>query len=131
MEGDVERPLSALTAGVKCSWFKSSSTPNLARKIWISGMKPKGTIIIDNGAELALKAGKSLLSVGVKSIKGIFDRGDMVCIQNEMQQELGKGLVSYDMREAELISGKKTTDIAKILGYEGRGALIHRDDMVL
>jgi glutamate 5-kinase len=55
----------------------------------------------------------------------------MVCIQNEMQQELGKGLVSYDMREAELISGKKTTDIAKILGYEGRGALIHRDDMVL
>jgi glutamate 5-kinase len=77
------------------------------------------------------EANRSLLSVGVKSIKGIFDRGDMVCIQNEMQQELGKGLVSYDMREAELISGKKTTDIAKILGYEGRGALIHRDDMVL
>ena len=131
MEGDINRPISVLASGVKSSWFKSSNTPKLARKIWISGMKPKGIIVIDEGAEIALRVGKSLLSVGVKSINGTFDRGDMVCIQNEMQKELGKGLVSYDIREAKLISGKKTKDIASILGYEGRGALIHRDDMVL
>jgi glutamate 5-kinase len=29
------------------------------------------------------------------------------------------------------IIGKKSKDIAAILGYEGRAALIHRDDMVL
>ena len=131
MEGDINRPISVLASGVKSSWFKSSNTPKLARKIWISGMKPKGIIVIDEGAEIALRVGKSLLSVGVKSINGTFDRGDMVCIQNEMQKELGKGLVSYDIREAKLITGKKTKDIASILGYEGRGALIHRDDMVL
>ncbi|MDB2536232.1 hypothetical protein N9X29_04360 [Amylibacter sp.] len=34
-------------------------------------------------------------------------------------------------QDPELISGKKTSDISEILGYEGRGALIHRDDMVL
>ena len=131
MEGDIERPLSALSVGVKCSWFKSANTPNLARKIWISGMKPKGLITVDVGAEAALKLGKSLLSVGVKSIEGVFCRGDVLCIQNELGQELGKGLVNYDMHEAELISGKKTNDIVIILGYAGRGALIHRDDMVL
>ena len=94
-------------------------------------MKPKGLITVDVGAEAALKLGKSLLSVGVKTIEGVFNRGDALCIQNELGQELGKGLVSYDMHEAELISGKKTNDIANILGYAGRGALIHRDDMVL
>lgn len=131
MEGDIEHPLTALGAGVKCSWFKSANTPNAARKIWISGMKPKGFITVDAGAETALKSGKSLLSVGVLSVDGIFDRGDVVCILNKDGTELGKGLAAYNLREAEMIAGKKSAEITEILGYAGRGALVHRDDMVL
>ena len=131
MEGNVDRPLKVLGSGVKASWFKSANTPNAARKIWISGMKPKGFITVDSCAITALRAGKSLLSVGVRGVDGIFDRGDVLCIQDETGRELAKGLAGYDAVEAALIAGKKTTEIADILGYAGRGALIHRDDMVL
>ena len=33
--------------------------------------------------------------------------------------------------EAALIAGKQSAEIIEILGYAGRGALVHRDDMVM
>jgi glutamate 5-kinase len=131
MEGDMNRPLTALHKGVKASWFKSANTPNAARKLWISGMKPKGFITVDDGAITALRAGNSLLSVGVRGVVGQFDRGDVLCIQDQSGHELAKGLAGYNAKEAALIAGKQSTEIEEILGYAGRGALVHRDDMVL
>jgi glutamate 5-kinase len=43
----------------------------------------------------------------------------------------GTGLVRYPAAEATAIAGHKTAEIEAILGYAGRAALIHRDDMVL
>jgi len=131
MEGDVQRPLSVLASGVKASWFKPSNTPNAARKIWISGMKPKGVIVIDEGAQAALASGKSLLAVGVRKVEGHFDHGDVVSIQSLEGQELAKGLAAYNSQDAQLIAGQKSSEVTEILGYAGRGALVHRDDMVL
>ncbi len=45
--------------------------------------------------------------------------------------ELGRGLAAYDHEEAKSIIGRKSGEIADILGYLGRAELIHRDDMVL
>ena len=44
---------------------------------------------------------------------------------------LTRGLVAYAGEDAARIIGKKTSEIAAILGYAGRAALVHRDDMVL
>ena len=46
-------------------------------------------------------------------------------------RELGRGLVAYAQDDAARIIGKKSGEIAAILGYEGRADLVHRDDMVL
>jgi len=46
-------------------------------------------------------------------------------------RELGRGLVAYTQIDAVRIMGKKSGEIAAILGFEGRAELIHRDDMVL
>ena len=45
--------------------------------------------------------------------------------------EIARGLVGYDRSEADQIRGCKSSQIADILGYDGRAELIHRDDMVL
>lgn len=45
--------------------------------------------------------------------------------------EVGRGLIAYDAPEAVRIAGRKTGEIAGILGYEARAAFIHRDDMVV
>ena len=44
---------------------------------------------------------------------------------------LGKGLVRYTAAEAQAIAGHRSGEIEAILGYAGRAALVHRDDMVI
>ena len=125
-------PLRAIAEGAPCTWFLAPSDPVTARQRWISGqLEPKGTITVDGGAEKALHSGRSLLPAGVASVTGRFDRGDSVIIRSQDGRELGRGLVAYAKKDAERIIGKKTSEIAAILGFAGRDELIHRDDMAL
>ncbi len=125
-------PLRQLTEGATCTWFIAPSDPVTAKKRWIAGqLEPKGNVSVDAGAERALLQGKSLLPAGVTVVDGIFDRGDAVTIRNAKGHELGRGLIAYSNRDAQRIIGRKSSDIATILGFEGRAELIHRDDMAL
>lgn len=125
-------PLRALAERGPSTWFIAPSNPIVARKRWISGqLAPQGTVYIDGGAETALVSGKSLLPAGVVCVEGQFDRGDVVRISTSDGQELGRGLAAYAIGDAERIIGKRSGEIAGILGYKGRSELIHRDDMAL
>ena len=126
-----EQVLAVSENGARATWFAAALTPQAARKRWIATMKPRGAITVDNGAMKALNAGKSLLPAGVTASGGDFDRGDPVSILCDEGTQLGVGLSRYTAEEAAKIKGRKSTDIEEILGYEGRAALIHRDDMVL
>lgn len=130
--GKTEHPLRAIDAGARSSWFAPSGTPVTARKTWIAGqLQPAGTLSIDGGAETALRSGKSLLPAGVRTVSGAFSRGDTVAILGASGREIARGLVSYDAEEARQIAGKKSAEIAGILGYAGRAAMVHRDDLVM
>ena len=131
MEGSVLRPLRALAEGANRTWFVAQGDPQAARKRWINAMKPRGELRLDAGAVTALRAGKSLLPAGVTHVTGSFGRGDPVAILSPEGDALGKGLVRYTAAEAKLIAGHRSGDIAAILGYQGRAALVHRDDMVI
>jgi glutamate 5-kinase len=131
MEGSVLRPLAALANGANRTWFLAQGDPQAARKRWINAMKPKGEVQLDAGAARALGQGKSLLPAGVVSVSGTFGRGDPVAILGPSGDVLGKGLVRYTVAEATAIAGHRSGQIEAILGYAGRAALIHRDDMVV
>ncbi len=131
MEGSALRPLSALSAGANCTWFLPESDPQVARKRWIGAMKTRGEIRVDAGAAAALARGKSLLPAGVTLVSGNFGRGDPVAILGGDGMALGKGLIRYTAAEAKAIAGHKSGEIERILGYAGRAALVHRDDMVV
>jgi glutamate 5-kinase len=125
-------PLAAIDAGQPCTWFEPQATPARARKSWIAGhLEPKGSIMIDAGAVTALKTGKSLLPAGVTGVTGRFARGDAVVIVNLEGNEVGRGLCAYDCEEAEQIAGHRSDEIEAILGYSGRAAMVHRDDLVM
>ena len=131
MKGDVERPLSALAAGARATWFRPQASPAAARKKWIAGMKPVGALIVDEGAVAALRRGKSLLPAGVRRVDGRFERGDPVTIMTGTGETVGAALAGYNSGEARAIAGQKSDRIPGILGYPGRAALVHRDDMVI
>jgi glutamate 5-kinase len=130
--GRVLNPLGTLAKKGVATWFLAHADPVTARKRWIGGtLEPKGVLIVDDGAASALAAGKSLLPAGVRRVEGSFERGDAVSIRNGAGVEIGRGLTFYGHDETRAIIGRKSSEIAEILGYFGRPELIHRDDMVL
>jgi glutamate 5-kinase len=130
--GKVMHPLKALGEGAPCTWFLAAASPVTARKRWIAGtLEPKGVIVIDDGARAALQNGSSLLPAGVISVSGQFGRGEAVIIRGEDGLEIGRGLIAYSADETARIAGRNSMEIVSVLGYAGRAALIHRDDMAL
>ena len=130
-EGSVMGPLSALESGANATWFTAAQDPQTARKHWIAAMKPKGALRLDAGAVAALGTGKSLLPAGVTQVSGAFRRGDPVAIEDAQGTRIGIGLTRYTAEEAAAIAGHRSGEIEALLGYPGRAALIHRDDMAL
>ncbi len=103
------------------------------RERWIAyGRIIGGEITIDEGAQKAIiSEGKSLLSIGIKEVKGNFDRGDMVLITDSAGCEIARGLVNYSAKEIEKISQLPSSKISEVLGYEHHEEVVHRDNMVV
>ena len=104
-----------------------------SRKRWLAaGKRAKGKLLVDVGAEEALRlGGKSLLPVGVKKVEGRFKQGDLVSIGSMNQGLIGKGLVEYNSEELQKIAGAKVGDIERILGQKTSDEVIHRDNLVI
>jgi glutamate 5-kinase len=104
-----------------------------SRKHWIAFTRsPKGEIVIDRGAEMALlKRGKSLLPSGIKEVRGRFSLGDSVVLLNEAEQELAVGMVNYHSTDIKKIMGLKSMEIEPRLGFKHDDEVIHRDNLVL
>ena len=59
-------------------------------------------------------------------------RQRQMCIRDSLNTEgevLGLGLCAYSSDEARSIIGHQTSEIEKILGYAGRGVIVHRDNI--
>ncbi|WP_449042455.1 glutamate 5-kinase [Paracoccus sp. (in: a-proteobacteria)] len=130
-EGSVIRPLSAVAQGARVTWFLPEGDPQAARKRWIAAMKPRGELVVDAGAARALANGRSLLPAGVRQVSGVFHRGDPVLIRGPSGAALAQGLARYDSTDAARIAGRRSEEIATILGGNIRAALVHRDDMAV
>ena len=124
-------PLTVLEKGAAATWFLPEDDPQTARKGWIAAMLPKGALTLDAGAVAALGRGKSLLPAGVTGVAGGFRRGDPVALLGPDGGRISIGLVRYTAEEAMAIAGHQSSEIAAILGYPGRAALVHRDDMAI
>lgn len=113
--------------------FKPKENPLHARKHWIAySTDICGKIIVDAGAEKAvIEEQCSLLSSGISKIEGCFNEGAVVSICNSAGREIGRGVSSYSSSELELILGKRSNDIEKILGHKHFDEAVHRNNMVI
>jgi glutamate 5-kinase len=133
---DGRRPgaLPAVVRGEPVGTYFEPRTDRLAaRKRWIAFALPvQGTIAVDAGARRALiERGKSLLPSGVLTVEGQFAAGDAVGVRDADGREFARGIVSLDARELELLRGRKTADMERLLGYRVTDEVIHRDNLVI
>ncbi|WP_300379802.1 glutamate 5-kinase [Henriciella sp.] len=130
--GEHDRPLSVVRAGGRATWIIPPVSPATARQTWLKGhLTPEGAVIVDSGAVKALAHGSSLLAVGVTGVDGRFEKGAAVAIKGPDGATVAKGVTAYDAADVQRIAGAHTDDIEARLGYRGRPAVIHRDDLVL
>ena len=104
-----------------------------ARKQWMADhLQMRGAIAIDEGAANKLtREGKSLLPIGMHSVKGEFSRGDVIAICDLQGTELARGLANYASAECRLLCKKPSSEIEKLLGYVAEPEMVHRDNLVL
>jgi len=132
-DGNEKNILTKIISGErKGTLFIGGQTKLNERKKWISMRKPRGNVVIDDGAVRALVAGKkSLLATGVVNINGKFDMGDIVEISDIQNHIIAKGIVNYRSDELEKIRGKKTSDIKNILYGQYFDEVVNRDDLII
>lgn len=120
-------PLGAiLTKAARATLIPASDQPVSARRRWLEGLMPStanidqgstntGQLTVDTGAAAALRAGKSLLAVGVTHIDTPFGDGDVVVVR-EAGRQIGYGLARLP---------------SEGLAQRAQTLVIHRDDFVV
>jgi glutamate 5-kinase len=108
-----------------------SSKLESRRRYLLSNVVIKGHLIVDDGAEKALRKGSSILPVGVVGSDGDFHRGDVVDIHSVLGIRIGVGITNYSADELGLIKGIQSSEILSKLGYEYGEEIIHRNNMTL
>jgi glutamate 5-kinase len=114
------------------TWFEPKGQRQAQRRRWLAhATQPKGQIIVDAGARQALVGAlKSLLPSGVRGVARQFEAGDVVSLV-EGGREFARGLTNYGSAELEKIMGKKTAEIAGLLGHKPADEVVHRDNLAV
>ncbi len=129
--GKKENPIKNMIISKKYTCFIPKISSLDARKRWIiSSLNSSGKIFIDAGAAKALSNGKSLLAAGIVKVTGNFKKGENILISDQNNNNLARGLSSFNSNEIDKIKGKHSDEIQKILGYLSKSEIIHKDDMV-
>jgi len=104
-----------------------------SRKRWmLSGLCTKGKLIIDSGAATALRRqSRSLLSAGIDSVEGRFNRGDIVAIYDTEGNNLGCGISNYSSSDISIIRGAQSDKIAALLSFDYGPEVVHRNNLAL
>ncbi len=133
--GRIDRVVEHICAGEKIGTrFEPSVSRRESRKRWIltGRSEHRGSVSVDTGASNAIKVrGNSLLPIGVVSVTGSFERGDIIEVTETDGTTIGWGLASYPSTEVEIIKGKKSNELPNLLGHYYGDEVIHRNNMAL
>jgi glutamate 5-kinase len=101
------------------------------KRRWIAfATTVKAALVVNEGARRALEERKaSLLAAGVTEVRGAFERGDVVSVIDEREQEFARGIVNYSSAEARRITGQHSAKIDQLIENRNYDALITRDNI--
>ena len=91
-----------------------------------------GQIKVNHGAKKALvEKEKSLLPIGVIDVIHDFNKGDVISIVDEDDNEFARGIVNYDSESCRKVIGSHSDNIIKILGFKNYDAIVTRDNITI
>ena len=97
---------------------------------WIRHANASGSIDVDEGAAKALSKHVSLLAVGIRTVEGRFDRGDVVKITCN-GKTIAKGIPDYNSDDISKIKGLHSDKMQEVLGHKNYDNVIRSENIVL
>jgi len=132
-KGNLTNVLIRIAAGEELGTqiYSPVDTLESRKRFLLAGADLHAVIIIDAGAKRALRAGGSLLPVGISAVKGDFDRGDIVPVKGSDEKDYAIGLVNYSSEEVRKIKGRQSGEIEALLGFAFGDEVIHHNNMTV
>ena len=122
--GNTPNIINRLEGGEQLGTLFKPKKMTSSRKKWIahSHSNAKGHVIVNEGAKNSLisKTAVSLLPVGIVQIKGDFQKGDIIKILDENNEEIGLGQSRYSSAKA-----------GSLIGIKNQKPIIHYDHLYL
>ena len=106
-----------------------SDTHMSKKRRWLKSAKAQGSIIVDDGAERAIRNHHSLLPIGILGVSGHFSKGDIVDIVCG-DVMIAKGISNYNSDEVERIRGIHSSKIQEVLGKKKHDDVILSENIV-
>lgn len=130
--GNLQRAVRGHNLGTLIGDLSSERTMR-SRERWLRFFqRPRGTLVIDDGAVQALQVqGSSLLAVGLKEVEGRFSEGCVVNVRDLSGKLVARGISAYSHERLERIRGLRNHAVAELLGDAFYSNVIHRDNMVI
>lgn len=132
--GKIPYVINKIFAGEEIGTMFLPQTQGLSdKKRWIGyATNIIGKIVVNSGAKKALvEKEKSLLPIGVVDVVHEFNKGDVISIVDENDNEFARGIVNYDSVACRKVIGSHSDDIIKILGFKNYDAIITRDNITI
>ncbi|MDH5655112.1 MAG: glutamate 5-kinase [Spirochaetia bacterium] len=127
-------PIQSLLEGEEIGTLICSPPENklTARKKWLLYARNRGSVVVDQGARIALvERGSSLLPAGILKTEGEFFSGDVIEIKEASGISIGRGIVNYSDRELESMLGMKVEELRSQGQNLHADEVIHRNNMIL
>lgn len=124
-DGSAPGILQQIVAGADAGTRFAPRRDASSAKRWLASAQPAraGSVVVNAGAAAALRDRSrlaSLLPVGIESVDGVFDKGDVIEIRDAEGRVLGCGRARYGHEEAQALQGRR-----------GQKPLIHYDYLYL
>ena len=115
------------------TWVPAAADVRESRKRWLlAGLGDGGALRLDEGAARAIRRqGRSLLPAGVVAVDGDFERGEIVALRGPGGEQIAVGLSNYAAADVERIRGRRSGEIASVLGYDFGAEVVHRNNLAL
>ncbi len=132
-DGRRESVLPDLVAGESVgTLFVPTAEKMTARHRWIGlTRRPRGKLVIDDGAAKAVRGRKSLLASGITAVEGTFRPGDVVAVAGPDGRVVAQGLTNYASADVEKLKGLKSSRFRQVLGDRPYDEVIHADNLVV
>jgi len=128
--GKLDRVISRLASGEELGTLFLPKKGLSGKQRWIAfATTVKASLVINDGAREALiKRKASLLAAGITEIKGAFERGDVVSVEDTSGREFARGIVNYNSSEASHALGQHSHALDSVAG-RNYDAIITRDNI--